>query len=134
MGLGRNTSIQSLTWICTNQTISWLLHSLGIFGVKTKHEQPPTYKIHHGPNLGEATTFPPYSILYTSTWGPHSNGTLSWDSQVGVLKFPQLGFPWLWGPITQRVDLRLQWGLKRSYSPCQEIANGMLHTTFTREN
>jgi hypothetical protein len=58
MGLGRMTSNYSIMRICTNQTTSWLVHSLGIFGGRTNHEQPRTYKIHHGPDLGEATTFP----------------------------------------------------------------------------
>jgi hypothetical protein len=29
---------------------------------------------------------------------------------MGVPKFPKLGLPWLWGPITLRSDLRLKWG------------------------
>jgi hypothetical protein len=28
------------------------------FGARTSHKQTQTYKIHHGPDLGEATTFP----------------------------------------------------------------------------
>jgi hypothetical protein len=34
------------------------MHSLNIFGTRTDHEQTRTHKIHHGPNLGEAITFP----------------------------------------------------------------------------
>ncbi len=34
------------------------MHSLSIFGVKTNHEQTQTHKIHHGPDLREAITFP----------------------------------------------------------------------------
>jgi hypothetical protein len=34
------------------------MHSLNTFGVKTSHGQTWMHKIHHGPNLGEATTFP----------------------------------------------------------------------------
>jgi hypothetical protein len=58
MGLGRMTSILSLTRICTNQTTSWLVHSLSIFGARTKHGHPQIHKTHHGLDLGEATTFP----------------------------------------------------------------------------
>jgi hypothetical protein len=29
---------------------------------------------------------------------------------MGVSKFPKLGLPQLWGPITLRLDLRLKWG------------------------
>jgi len=48
------------------------MHSLSTFGAKTSHMQTRIHKIHHGPNLGEATTFPPYNILFstrpTSKW------------------------------------------------------------------
>jgi hypothetical protein len=58
MGLGRMKSIQSLTWICTNQTTSWLMHNLSTFGARMNHGQPQTRKTQHSPDLGEATTFP----------------------------------------------------------------------------
>ncbi len=58
MGLRRMTSVQSLTWTCTNQTTSWLMHNLDIFGARTSHGQIQTHKTHNGPDLGEATTFP----------------------------------------------------------------------------
>jgi hypothetical protein len=34
------------------------MHSLNIFGARTNHRQTRTHKTHHGPDLGEATTFP----------------------------------------------------------------------------
>jgi hypothetical protein len=79
MGLKGMTSIYSLTRICTNQTTHWLVHRLGTFGARMNHEQPQTHKTHH---------LPLYSIHYASPWGPHPNGILFWDSQVGVSKFP----------------------------------------------
>jgi hypothetical protein len=36
---------------CTNQTTSWLVQNWSVFGAWT-------HKIHHTPNLWEATTFP----------------------------------------------------------------------------
>ncbi len=33
------------------------MHSWSTFGARTNHEHTQTHKIHHGPNLGEATTF-----------------------------------------------------------------------------
>ncbi len=74
---------------------------------------------------------PPYNILYNSPWGPHPNGFLSHDSQVGVPNFQQLGLPQLWGRITSSVDLRLQWGLKQSCSPRRDLSNGVSHSTWT---
>jgi hypothetical protein len=38
--------------------ISWLVHSWSTFGAKMSHGQIRIHKIHHSPDLGEATTFP----------------------------------------------------------------------------
>jgi hypothetical protein len=53
---------------------------------------------------------------------------------VGVLKFPKLGPPKLWEPITLCVDLWLNWGLRKSCSPCWDLSNGMSHATCTQIN
>jgi hypothetical protein len=34
------------------------MRSLSTFGAKTSHGQTRTHKTHHGPDLGETTTFP----------------------------------------------------------------------------
>ncbi len=34
------------------------MYSLSTFGVRRNHGQTRTHKTHHGPDLGEATTFP----------------------------------------------------------------------------
>jgi len=57
-GTRRSDKHQLLTWTCTKPTQGGLVHNWGTFGAKTSHGQTQTYKIHHGPNLGEATTFP----------------------------------------------------------------------------
>jgi hypothetical protein len=84
--------------------------------------------------LGGSHHLPPYNILCASPRGPHPNGFLFRDSQVGVLKFQQPGLPRLWGRITSCANLRLQWGLKQSCSPHQELCNGMSHATWTKGN
>jgi hypothetical protein len=53
---------------------------------------------------------------------------------MGVSKFPKLGLPQLWGPITLCVDLQLRWGLKKNYSPRWKLFSGMLHATCTQVN
>jgi hypothetical protein len=58
------------------------------------------------PGLGGSHHLPLYSILYASPQGPHPNGFLSWDSQMGVPKLSRLGVLQLWGAITLRADLR----------------------------
>jgi hypothetical protein len=81
--------------------------------------------------LGEATTFP-VILFFVLLHEAHPNGILSRDSQVGVPEFRQLGPLQHWGPITLRVDLWLQWGLKQSCSPRWELFNDMSHATYTR--
>jgi hypothetical protein len=76
---------QSLTWTCTNQTTNWLVYNQNIFGARTNHRQTQTHKIHHGPDLGEATTFP--LIVYdvpdhgTSTQMSFFLKTPKWESR-----------------------------------------------------
>jgi hypothetical protein len=55
----RNNDKQLIThgYVQIKQT-SWLVHSLNTFGARTNHGHPRTHKTHHGPNLGDATTFP----------------------------------------------------------------------------
>jgi len=48
---------------------------------------------------------PLYIILCAWPRDHHPNVILSRDSQVGVSKFPKLGLPLLWKPITLFVDL-----------------------------
>jgi hypothetical protein len=86
------------------------------------------------PGLGGSHHLPPYSILCASPRGPHPNGFLSRDSQVGVLKLQQLGLLRLWGRITSCIDLRSQRGLKQSCSPRRELSNYMSHVACTQGN
>jgi hypothetical protein len=63
------------------------MHNWNIFGVLTSHRQTRTHKTHHGPDLGEAITFPlfmPSNRAYTQ------NVILSWDSQVGIFEIPKI--------------------------------------------
>jgi hypothetical protein len=75
-----------------------------------------------------------YSILCAWPRDQHPNVILSQDSQVGIPKFPKLGLLWFWKPITLCANLRLKWGPKQSYSPHEELFNGMLHATYTQGN
>ncbi len=86
------------------------------------------------PGLEGSHHLPPYSILCTSPRGPHPNGFLSRDSQVGVPKSLRLGLSQLWGAITLCVNLWLKWGLKKSCSLHRDLFNGMLHAIWTHGN
>ncbi len=93
-----------------------------------------THKTHHGPDLGEATTFP--LIVYSGPLhGAHIQmAFLSRDSSVGVPKSRQLGLLGLWSPITLRADLGSKCGLKQSCSSRRELSNGMWHAILSQVN
>ncbi len=59
---------------------------------------------------------------------------MSWDSQVGVLKFPKLRLPQHWRCITLCANLRFRWSLNQSYGPCQDLSNDMWHTIYIQGN
>jgi hypothetical protein len=77
------------------------------------------------PGLGGSYHLPPYNILCAWPRDQHPNVIMSWDSQVGISKFPKLRFLRLWGSIILCADLRLRWGLKQSCILCQELSNNM---------
>jgi hypothetical protein len=83
------------------------------------------------PGLERSHHLPQYIILYSSPWGPHPNGFLSQDSQVGVPKFQQLGLSRLWKCITSSANLRSRWGQKQSCNPHWELSNSVSHSTCT---
>jgi hypothetical protein len=63
--LGRGTSYLIIRSCNQNQPTSWLEFILLTFGVRTSHGQPWTHLTHHGPDLGETTTFP-HIIFFAS--------------------------------------------------------------------
>jgi hypothetical protein len=80
-----NDKHQLLTQTCTTQTTSWLACSLSAFGVTMSHGQTQTRNIHHGPDLGEAITFP---LIIFFVFGHGANiqmsfcpGIPKWESQ-----------------------------------------------------
>jgi hypothetical protein len=133
MGLGRINKLHLLTRICTKPTqggqcIVGAFLVLGRSIGNLDSQDSPQF------GLGGNHHLPPYSILSDSSQGPHPNGFLSRDSQMGIRKFLSLGFLWLWGPITFSADLRLRWCLKKSCSPRWELSNGMWHVTWKQGN
>jgi len=94
-----------------------------------------THLTHHGPDSGEATTFPHIVFstalgggyiqmaLFPGTPKEESQNCLGLESRVGVLG--------LWELISPGFDLRLEWGLNQSCSFSRELSNAMLHS-FSR--
>jgi hypothetical protein len=130
MGLGRIDKLQLLTRTCTKLTQGgWC-----IVGTRLVLKRATGNSNSQDSPLGGSHHLPPYSILCASPRRPHPNGILSWDSQVGVSKFLNLGLLQLWGPITFSIDLQLIWGLKQSFISCWKIFNDMWHATYTQGN
>jgi len=68
-----------------NQITSWLVHNWNTFGTKMNHGQTQTHKTHHGPDLGEATTFP-LIVYFVPLHKSHIQmafypGTPKWESR-----------------------------------------------------
>jgi hypothetical protein len=98
------------------------------------HMQTQIHKIHHDPNLGEATTFPLLVLSMPSHRACTQMSFCPKTPKLGILKFPKLGFTWFWMPITFCANLWLRWGMKQSCSPHRELFNNMWHTTCTYIN
>ncbi len=54
----KSDKLHLLTQTCIKPTTKWLVHILEYLGARTSHGQLWTHKTHHGPDSGEATTFP----------------------------------------------------------------------------
>jgi hypothetical protein len=94
------------------------------------HGQTHTHKTHHGPNLGEVTTF---SLIVFSMPSHKAYTQMSFcleTPKLGVPKFSKLGFLQLWRFIISCAYFRLRWDLKQNCSPRQELSNDMCHATY----
>jgi hypothetical protein len=94
MGTRKINNHQLPTRTCTNQTTSWFMHNLNIFGAKTSHRQTRT---HHDPDLGEATTFP-LIVYYAPGHGTSIQMTFLSGLPNGSPKIPKVGTPMILGP------------------------------------
>ncbi len=91
-----------------------------------------THKTHHGPDSGEATTFPHIVFSAAGHWGyiqmAHFVGTPEMESRNGPDRLPEL-----WTAITPRPDLGSGRVLNQSYSPHWELFNAVLHCSRRRQ-
>jgi hypothetical protein len=104
---------QLFTQTYTNQITSWLVRNWNTFGVETNHEHTRTHKTHHGPDLGEATTFPLIVFFVISHGGYIQMSFCLGTFKLEVSKFFKFGLSWLWRPILFFSNLRLRWGLSK---------------------
>ncbi len=92
-----------------------------------------THKTHHGPDSGEATTFP--HIVFSATLrGAYIQMALflgtpkfeSWNCPETV----PVGVLGLWALITPDCRFWSQRGLNQHCSPCRDLSNSMSHSQF----
>ncbi len=110
------------------------MHSWNIFYARTSHEYTRTHKTHHGPDLGEAITFPLIVFFVPSHKACTQMSFCLGNPKFGIPKFLKLGLLQFWRPITSCANLQLRSSLKTSCSPFRELSNDMLHATYTQIN
>ncbi len=104
------------------------------FGVGISHRRPWTHLTHHGPDLGEATTFP-HIVFFALLHRALAQVVLCPGTpKVESRNYPDLGLPGLWAIITSRPDLRLGRGLNQSCSSPRELSKSMSHSPIARRN
>ncbi len=128
------TSFSYLLEHASNQPTSWLIQFLEHLSCYDNPQTTLDSQDSPRPGLLGSHHLPPYIIFCTTPWEWHSNGFLSRDSHLGVLKSPRMGVPQLCGTITSGANLQLRRGLNRSCSPCRELFNDMSHATCTQRN
>jgi len=108
------------------------MHSWNTFGARTSHGQTRTHKTHHSPNLGEATTFS-LIVYYVLLHEAHIQMAFFVPGlPSGSPKIAKVGTPTTLRPHNFMCKHPIEMRSKQSYSPCQELSNGMLHATYTQ--
>ncbi len=109
------------------------MHCSSTFGARTSHGKTRTHKIHHSPNLGEATTFP-LIVYFMPLHEAHIQMAFCFETPKWESRLPKLGLPQLCGAITLCVNLWSGWDLKQYCTPHWELSNNMSYATFTLGN
>jgi hypothetical protein len=110
------------------------VRSWSTFDAWTHHEHTRIHKTHHGPDLGEATTFPLVIFFVISRRAYIQMSFCPKTLKLGIPKFSKLGLLWFWRPITFCVDLRLRRGLKKSFTFHWKLSKDMWQANCTQVN
>jgi hypothetical protein len=110
---------QLFTQTCTNQTISWLVHSWNTFGAQMNHGQTHTYKTHNGPDLAKATNFP---FIISFVLGHRANTQMSFCPKILEIGTPTTleAHNFVCIPL---IEVRFE----KSCSPRWDLSNNMSH-------
>jgi hypothetical protein len=91
------------------------------------------HKTHHGPDLGEATTFPHIVFSATLHWGYIQMALFPGTPKLESRNCPEIvlvGVPGLWELITPDYQVWSRRGLNQSCSPRRDLSNAMSHFQF----
>jgi hypothetical protein len=130
--LGRGTRRSSLI-MHPKQTTKWLVHIREHPWVLGQATGTLTHKTHHGPNSGEATTFP-HIVFSALLHGDYIQmtlfpGTPKLESPNCPETIP-IKVPGLWELITPDCRVWSRQGLNQSYSPRRDLSNAVSHSQF----
>jgi hypothetical protein len=130
--LGRGTSRSSWN-LHPKQTTKWLVHISGHLWVLGQPAGTLDHKTHHGPDSGEATTFP--HIVFSA---PLRRAYIQMALFPGTPKLESRNCPetipvgvlGLWELITPDCKVWSRRGLNQSCSPRQDLFNAVSHSQF----
>ncbi len=115
------------------QTTKWLVHIQEHHWVFGQAMGTLTHKTHHGPDSGEATTFP-HIVFSAMLCGDYIQmAFFPRTPKLESRNCPEtvsVGVPGLWELITPDCRVRSQQGLNQSYSPRQDLSNSVSHSQF----
>ncbi len=87
---------------------------------------------HHGPDSGEATTFPLIVFSAAPRGGYIQMALFPGTPKVESRNCPSFGLPGLWASITSHLELRLGRDLNQSCRSTRELSNAMSHSCCKR--
>jgi len=115
------------------QTTKWLVHIRKhpwVFGQATS---TLIHKTHHGPDSGEATTFPHIVFSAPLHWGYIQMALFPGIPKLESQNCPEtipVGVLGLWELITPDCGVWSRWGLNQSCSPRWDLSNDASHFQF----
>jgi hypothetical protein len=128
--LRRGTRRSSLN-LHPKQTTKWLVHIREYPWVLRQATGTLTHKTHHGPDSGEATTFP-HIVFYAPLHGDYTQmAHFPRTPKLESRNCPEtvlVGVPGLWELITPDCRVWSQQGLNQSCNPCRDLFNAMSHS------
>jgi hypothetical protein len=92
-----------------------------------------THKTHHGPDSGDATTFPHIVFSATLCWGYIQMAIFPGTPKLEFRNCPEIvpvGVLGLWELITPDFQVWSRRGLNQSCRPRQDLSNAMSHSQF----